>query len=119
LFNFRQFHSYKSMSRQVKDKDMKKRRRNFVREVGGGELISKDGRNGYFFPDKREFIPPHDLGYNRLIGGFYSLSEFPDVEDELAEVMRKWAAGDPEIPRLSDEERQKAWDEAMLDQHFL
>lgn len=82
-------------------------------------MILRNGQRGYFFPDKREFILPNDLGYNRLFGGFYSLSEFPRVEDELAEMMRKWIAGDPEISRLSDEERQRIWDETMLDQHFL
>jgi|GEM_PF-5874527 len=97
----------------------KNRVRNFVREVGGGELILRNGQYGYFFPSKREFILPNDLGYNQLIGGFYRLSDFPNVENELTEVMLKWAAGDPEVPRISDEERQKAWDEAMLDQHFL
>jgi hypothetical protein len=107
------------MNSRVESEGKKNRIRNFVREVGAGELILRNGRHGYFFPDKREFILPHDLGYNRLIGGFYSLSQFPDVENELAKVMRKWAAGDPEIPRLSIEERQKAWDEATLDQHLL
>ena len=69
------------MSSRKRTGSTKKRLSKFVREIGGGEIIVKDGKKGYFFPDTRAFILPADLGYNRLIG-FYNLSKFPEVENK-------------------------------------
>ena len=106
------------MSSQKRTGSTKKRLSKFVREIGGGEIIVKDGKKGYFFPDTRAFILPADLGYNRLIG-FYNLSKFPEVENKLIEEKTSWEAGESDIPRPSQDEIKQAWDQFWIDQHFL